>query len=409
MKKSVFLCAICVFLIMHALPTLSSASSSITDISGHWAAKDILSAMNKGYVSGYPNGTFRPNGKITRAEAAGMLSRITKQEPSTVSNAFGDLDKHWSRDQVRKLVALGFIVPSDYPKGFEPDRAVTRYELMKWIATGLSVSDDSFRQALMDTKETLLPTPETYKGGIKPEQIPYIAVVKGTGIIEGFEDGSFRPSSNTTRAEVTATLLRYEKVEGTKADDYLALNELREVGRDGTNLTSLTPYVYGKNGEFKNIVDKPITLSNKVATLKVHRLIVVDKTGPNNFRGVYADMFTDGKEEWLDGNTYYLVFTEMTIKPLVDKLEPLALANGTVNGITNGRRIVEATAKNYSVPTLPAWNFSDHFKKGVSKRLWIASVIKKSIRLGDTHESSLIETDDGSLAFFTLLKENIGG
>ncbi|WP_189021133.1 S-layer homology domain-containing protein, partial [Paenibacillus marchantiophytorum] len=189
---------------------------------GHWAETAISDAVQKGYIDGYPDGSFNPNGKITRAEYAALLSRVTNLKPSSTQEAFSDLKGNWSREAVNKLTGLGFIDPSDYPNGFQSDVQLTRYEMMKWISAGLAKSDSSFQQALSDTKNTLLPTPETYKGGISSEQVPFIALVKGTGIIEGFEDGSFRPDDTTTRAEVTTILLRYANVEGKKADQYKA-------------------------------------------------------------------------------------------------------------------------------------------------------------------------------------------
>ncbi|ANY67409.1 hypothetical protein BBD42_13685 [Paenibacillus sp. BIHB 4019] len=192
---------------------------------------------------------------LTRAEAASMLSRVTqlpKPDMADAASVFPDLDKHSSRSDVRKLVALGMIAKNDYPKGFQPDKAVTRFEIMKWMASGLAASDESFKQALADTAHTLLPTPETYKGGIADKQIPYIAVIRGTGIITGMQDGTFRPADPVSKAELAASLLRYKRVEGTKAEGYQALNELREVGLTGSNLSSITKFKYERVTYFNN-------------------------------------------------------------------------------------------------------------------------------------------------------------
>ncbi|SFF33629.1 S-layer homology domain-containing protein [Paenibacillus algorifonticola] len=92
--------------------------------------------------------------------------------------------------------------------GFQPDKPMTRFEMMKWMASGLAASDKSFKQALADTANTLLPTPETYKGGIADKQVPFIAVIRGTGIITGMQDGMFRPADPVSKAELAASLLR---------------------------------------------------------------------------------------------------------------------------------------------------------------------------------------------------------
>ena len=51
----------------------SSEKSTLTDISGHWAEASIQEAMNRGFINGYPDSTFKPNQPITRAEFTVML------------------------------------------------------------------------------------------------------------------------------------------------------------------------------------------------------------------------------------------------------------------------------------------------------------------------------------------------
>ncbi|MDQ0899948.1 S-layer homology domain-containing protein [Paenibacillus sp. V4I7] len=352
---------------------------SFSDIAGHWSQSNVMTAIQKGYVDGYPDGTFRPDGTITRAEYAALLSRVTNLETTTTPNAFSDLKGHWSQTEVNKLVALGFIDPTDYPNGFEADKKLTRYEMMKWISTGLAKSDPSFQQALLDTKNTLLPTPETYKGGISTDQISYIALVKGTGIIEGFEDGSFRPDNSTTRAEVTTILLRYTDVEGKKADQYKALNELREVGTTGTNVTSLTPYYYTKNlsGDkptFSNILNKPITLKNNSGSVKVHHLIIVDSDGDQG-SGVYAPMFVDKVPKAFLGR--YLVYSDISITSNMEKTDLNTLGNGITSALVSFYRVTGTKVSSYGLNTIPELNAWQYLVKGEEKRVWVSSNIEK--------------------------------
>ncbi|AGA60036.1 putative S-layer protein (plasmid) [Thermobacillus composti KWC4] len=388
-------------------PVKAATSQTVTfsDIKGHWAENDIKTAIQKGYVNGYPDGTFRPNGTITRSEYAALLSRVTTLKPaSSTSDVFPDLKTHWSKEEVNKLVALGFIDPSDYPNGFGPEKPLTRYEMMKWISTGLAKSDPSFQQALADTKNTLLPTPETYKGGISAEQIPYIALVKGTGIIEGFEDGSFRPSNTTTRAEVTAILLRYAKVEGTRADKYRALNELREVGTTGTNMTSLTKYRYttnlnGKKTSFADILDKPIKLKNNSGSFKVHRIIFVDSEGDQG-SGVYAPMFVSNVPSRFKNS--YFVFSDISLTSTLDKGNPNTLANGMDNGITSVTHLDGPKVAEYGLPTIPVTNPSSFFVKGQEKRFWVVQFIDK-VPI-DNYVTYSVKTDSGDVVGIILNK-----
>lgn len=366
----------------------------------HWAASAIAEAVQAGYVSGYPDGTFRPSGTITRAEVAGMLSRVTKLVPEKGSDAFADLEGHWSREEVRQLVALGFIDPADYKNGFEPNKPATRYEVMKWIASGLAKSHPDFAQALEDTKDTLLPTPESFKGGISPEQVPYIAVVRGTGIIQGFEDGTMRPASTITRAEVVAIMLRYAEVEGTDPKKYRDLNELREVGLTGTNLTTITNYRYwpvdaqGTINDYNAVRDKPISMRNNKGIIKVHRMIVVDTTKDTG-DGVYAGLFVDpAKPERIRNGLlkdYYLIYVEQTVIPNKD-LERLEFSNATGNFLLPTRGYFRNFLEQKGFQSLPIDNPpKDFFAKGKVHRIWLQGVIFKNEPVGYD-----LRTDDGS-------------
>jgi len=372
----------------------TQAAAAFKDVQGHWADKDIQTALDRGFVAGYPDGTFKPNGTITRAEAAGMLSRITKLTPAAESRAFADLEGHWSRDQVRKLVALGFIDAKDYPDGFGPDQAVTRFEIMKWIASGLAKSEPDFAQALIDTREALLPTPETYGGGIAKDQIPYIALVRGTGIIFGFPDGTFRPATTTTRAEVVATLLRYEKVEGTEAQGYKALNELREVALTGTNLFSVTDFRYKYFDEnhtnFQGIQGKPITGRTGLVTIRIHKMIFIPMNG-----SVYYDWFLDAnaKEalERTNGSAMYVI-EEITFTSNTEQLDPDSYRKEYSGGLVANYGF-RSEGKGYTSSVkfynARAMDNEGYIRKNESVRVWFSSGIPSD-------RSSLLVTDDGT-------------
>ncbi|MCH4888466.1 hypothetical protein EZV73_12815 [Acidaminobacter sp. JC074] len=80
------------------------------------------------FVEGYDDMSFRPNQAITRAELAAMLSRVIGGEEKDYPVAFNDLEDHWSNHHVAKLSELGII--SGYEDGtFRPDQRVTKSEL----------------------------------------------------------------------------------------------------------------------------------------------------------------------------------------------------------------------------------------------------------------------------------------
>lgn len=72
----------------------AEANGSFTDISGHWAEPEINRAASLGWVAGYPDGSFRPNSPITRAEAIAMINRVLRRLPETGSDLLPGM-KSW--------------------------------------------------------------------------------------------------------------------------------------------------------------------------------------------------------------------------------------------------------------------------------------------------------------------------
>lgn len=357
----------------------ATANGNFKDIKGHWAEATITKAYSMGLIKGYQDGTFRPNAKVTRAEYASLLTRATKLKDQTSSQSFKDIKGHWAESAVTTLAGLGFIRASDYPNGFKPNTELTRLEMMKWMSNGLVQSNPSFKQAFEDTQNTLLPTPEATKGTIAKAQIPYLALVRGTGIVGGFADGSLKSEDTTTRAEVAAILLRYMDVEGQEASKYSDLNELREVGTTGTNLLTISNYKYTE-GDFGKVMNTKITLSNKSASLKLHHYIVIDARS-NKPKSVYSELFIDPKKE-LDEfqKGLFLVFTEMEITPNIDY--KFSILNTFNNGLINGSvRIYGLSDEKYSkimeLNTIPL-DQSKFFEKGKTVRVWTPSNINSS-------------------------------
>nr|WP_154983439.1 S-layer homology domain-containing protein [Paenibacillus xylanexedens] len=361
--------------VVSAAGVSDSVGSRFSDIKGHWAQATIAKAYEKKLISGYQDGTFRPNGKITRGEYAAILARATRIENAQgqEQSSFSDLQGHWSETAVRQLVGQGFIDAGDYAGGFKPNTELTRYEMMKWIANGLIKSDSSFQNAFNDTKNTLLPTPEVNRGTIRNEQIPYLALVRGTGIVGGFQDGTLKPADTTTRAEASAILLRYMDVEGTDASKYSDLNEMREVGTTGTNLTTISNYKYIK-GSFKDIVNTEYTLKNKVGVVKYHRFIVVDTRG-KQARGLYAGLFVDQENLTRAQVGRFSTYADITFTSKLEKSNLLTFARANNNiAIPVQRLFNEAYLKQKGFVTLPD-DTSKVLKKDIPFRFWTSHTL----------------------------------
>ena len=117
--------------------TYYSTKSGFRDVaSGSWYNTYVATLNNAGVITDSSNGYFRPNEAITRAELAAMLAKFS--ETTSAANYFNDVSaKYWAANAIAICAKLGWI--TGYPDGtFRPDKNVTRAELMAMInrATG---------------------------------------------------------------------------------------------------------------------------------------------------------------------------------------------------------------------------------------------------------------------------------
>ncbi len=171
----------------------SSSSSSGDRVVRRSSSNSDLARLNKTehiqYIFGYEDGTVKPEGKVTREEAAMMLYRLTNLEASRATVTFKGYpdvaQNRWSYDAIKTLTELGIL--TGYDDGtFKPTNAMTRAEVVTMISKyeGLTNSNvDKFS----DTK--------THWGRI------YINSASENRWINGYEDGTFKPNNPVTRAE----------------------------------------------------------------------------------------------------------------------------------------------------------------------------------------------------------------
>lgn len=169
----------------------------------HTAATPSKPTLNTGdhyaYVMGYPDGTVRPNGSITRAEVSAILFRLlsdkTRDEYFTTVSSFTDVKAGaWYNNSIATLEKAGVIVDTAKGGAFRPNEAITRAELAAMLAQ------------FSDAK----PVKGVKFSDVSAEHWAYeaIAIAAKMGWIEGYPDGTFRPDATITRAEMMTLVNR---------------------------------------------------------------------------------------------------------------------------------------------------------------------------------------------------------
>ena len=176
--------------LMMIIPSIQVSAAKYKDINGHWAQKAIEYLSDKGIISGYPDGTFKPNNTITVQEFLKMVVVAKGYElPKTDSNWLGWATKYAAAAQIN-----GLFNNSEFYYGSDYIRPITRYEMARIVARALKDEQyppvySEFTAKIKDYNKI----PDNLK------EYVYIAFVKG--IISGFEDGEFKGQQNATRAQ----------------------------------------------------------------------------------------------------------------------------------------------------------------------------------------------------------------
>ena len=148
--------------------TKTNRYSDVTRADWYNTAVSTLSSM--GIITGYPDGTFRPNAAITRAEFAAIAARFDSNGDKTTAK-FSDIATHWGKDEISIAYNNGWI--TGYPNGtFGPQRDITRAETMTLVNRVLN--------RLPETEEDLLPNMVTWTDNADKNAWYYLAVQEAT-------------------------------------------------------------------------------------------------------------------------------------------------------------------------------------------------------------------------------------
>jgi hypothetical protein len=184
-----------------------------TDIGGHWAEHDINLMAAKGIAGGYPDGTFRPNANVTRAQFAALLIRtlgITEQ--AAKGGRFTDVTAQaWYAGAVETAAAAGLV--GGYPDGgFAPNANITRQELAAMVTRGLAYQGKDVKLDAAEVEAILARFGDQAR--ISPWARTVAAVAADQDIVRGRADNTFAPRENATRAEAIVMLKRMSATTG---------------------------------------------------------------------------------------------------------------------------------------------------------------------------------------------------
>lgn len=189
-------CGLLAFVMMLApiTPIQSSAAGKFSDVSGHWAESYINTAVNAGFIKGYPDGHFMPDKAVTRAEFTTMVNKALGISSSGNAN-FTDVNyNEWYYSDVSKAVAACYAGGYD-DKTFRPSNPISRQEAAVMISRFVpSYGSNGNLRSYSDYNS------------VADWASAAMSKVNGKGYIGAYNDGKIHPADQLTRAQ-TAKIL----------------------------------------------------------------------------------------------------------------------------------------------------------------------------------------------------------
>ncbi|QIA26633.1 hypothetical protein DYI95_002995 [Thermaerobacter sp. PB12/4term] len=316
-----------------------AADNPFSDVSGT-LADEIINAYNAGLVSGYEDGTFRPNSNVTRDQFAKMivlaLEKSSGQALPTGSEPFSDVVPSQATYQY-VVKAYNAKLINGYPDGtFGYNKPINRQEAAAILQRALKLADAA--ESFADV----------------PDNSPFakaIGAVAAAGIMNGYNSTTFGPGDNITRGQAAATAYRaYDYAQPFKVASITLVNARQLKITFTKPVDSKTVIASDKTlvdnvFEFKTLGDKAVTANSATAELSSDgKVLTVTPSGSEYFDGRYAVTIANSvKSTSGDALPAYSAVLDLS-----DSIRP------TVTGIT-----VDITGKvtvTFSEPVLGATN-----------------------------------------------------
>ncbi len=175
--------------------TPDAAAVSFADLSGHWASDFIRGLASQSLVSGFEDGSFRPDSSMSRAQYAALLVNTFNPLPKRAGISFSDVPpEHWAATAVQR-VYQGRLLSGSGDGTFRPDQNITRIEVLLSLVNGLELpaGDLALLNRYTDT------------GSVPAFAQPVVASATAHRLVVNYPQVSrLQPTREASRAEVSA-------------------------------------------------------------------------------------------------------------------------------------------------------------------------------------------------------------
>lgn len=193
MMKKITVSLAMILILVFNFPIFTYAFSDVSS----QVEKDIDFLVKKGVITGYPDGTFRPQNMVTRAEAVVMLGRAQEVDLTNIDiskSPFKDVSKnHFARDYIQYAVNQKIV--QGFPDNtYKPDQGLARGDMAMILADAFDL-DPINTQSFTDIRSS-------------DYFFQAVQAIFGAGVTNGYPDGTYRPRNLITRHEFSLMLSR---------------------------------------------------------------------------------------------------------------------------------------------------------------------------------------------------------
>ncbi len=181
------------------VPVAAIGPTQFSDLGSHWATAFIQGLVTRGLILGFPDGTFKPEVGITRAEYAAIIAKSfdLPRQRGTSTGTFTDVPANfWAASAIRVAAGMGFI--SGFPDGtFRPQQNLTRVQALVSLVSGLGLSGGNANLLTFYTDRAQIPSYAT----------DAIATATQRRLVANYpQPNQLDPMRNITRAEIAALI-----------------------------------------------------------------------------------------------------------------------------------------------------------------------------------------------------------
>ncbi|MDB9344665.1 S-layer homology domain-containing protein [Nodularia spumigena CS-586/05] len=314
--------------------SISGSSSIFSDLAGHWTADFVEALVQRGAISGFPDGTFAPDSPINRAQYAAIIAKTFKLQIRNLGSKFTDVNSSfWAASAISQTAEMGFI--SGFPdRTFRPGQNLTKVQAIVSIVNGLKLTGGNPQVLNVYRDRTQIPSYATNAVAIATQSLL---------VVNYPQTEQLEPLRDITRGEVATLIYQALVAKGEEkaiASPYIVSPDVNIPGFTDISGHWAEPFIRGlasmnlthgfADGSYQP--DKPMTRAEYAALVAV-AFNPAPKRPPFNFTDISPDFWADEALQIASRGGFISGFNDRTFRP-AENVQRIQVILSLVNGLT---------------------------------------------------------------------------